>query len=91
MGKPVIGSNIGGIAELIDHENNGLLFDMGDINGLTKQINHLLKNPDDIVRLGRQARKKAVDEFSPLVHYKKIYSLYEQLIQNSANTKWAQN
>ncbi|WP_231461809.1 glycosyltransferase [Pedobacter sp. Leaf132] len=42
---PVIGSNIGGIAETIIHRVNGLLFEMGNDDELTKSILDFIENP----------------------------------------------
>jgi len=80
MGKPVIGSNIGGIPELVDHKKNGLLFEMGNVDSLTNNINYLLTNQNIIINFGKEARKKAELEFHPEVHYDKIYNLYLQLL-----------
>lgn len=39
---PVIGSNLPGIAEVITHKSNGLLFEAGDVSDLIAQISSLL-------------------------------------------------
>jgi glycosyltransferase involved in cell wall biosynthesis len=87
MGKPVIGSRIGGIPELIDHEKTGLLFEAGDADGLTEKISRLWYHPDVACRYGKQARKKAEHEFSPSVHYERMIARYERLV--NARTKTA--
>ena len=79
MGKPVIGSNMGGIPELIDHEENGLHFEVGDDNKLAQSINFLLDHPELIRQYGKNARKKAEREFSSENHYQKLISLYRQI------------
>jgi glycosyltransferase involved in cell wall biosynthesis len=43
---PVIASDLGGMAELVDHEKNGLLFSPGDAGNLAEQIQRLTKTPD---------------------------------------------
>lgn len=40
-GCPVIASNLGGMAEVIEHEKNGLLFEAGDVAGLASEIERL--------------------------------------------------
>jgi glycosyltransferase involved in cell wall biosynthesis len=42
---PVIASNSGGMAELVEHERNGLLFEMGNPDDLARQINRLIEDP----------------------------------------------
>jgi glycosyltransferase involved in cell wall biosynthesis len=44
-GIPCIGTDIGGINEIIEHRKNGLLFKKGDPSDLANQISYLLENP----------------------------------------------
>jgi glycosyltransferase involved in cell wall biosynthesis len=44
-GKPVIASRVGGIPELVIHEENGLLVQPGDNNALASAMLRLLENP----------------------------------------------
>ncbi|MBC8184193.1 glycosyltransferase family 4 protein [candidate division KSB1 bacterium] len=81
MGKPVIGSDIGGISELINHNDNGLLVKPGGVEGLRNGILHLLENPKLVKKFGKHARKKAEAEFDPQVHYNKILNFYSTLIE----------
>lgn len=46
MGVPVIGTNLGGIAELVQHGRNGLLFAPDDAADLAAQMRRLLEEPD---------------------------------------------
>jgi glycosyltransferase involved in cell wall biosynthesis len=45
VGVPVIGTNLGGIAELVQHERNGLLFQVDDADDLARQLQRLLDEP----------------------------------------------
>lgn len=51
VGLPVIGSNIGGVAELVEHDVNGLLFEVDDAADLARQLQRLLDEPDLLRRL----------------------------------------
>ena len=55
-GKPVIGSAVGGIIDMIDDGHTGLLVTPGDVNGLRSAMATLLADPDFRVRLGRAAQ-----------------------------------
>lgn len=79
-GKPVIGSTMGGIPELIDDRETGLLFKAGDSNELADRIDFLLSFPKFIKEYGMNARAKAEREFSPEVHYQKIVRKYRRLL-----------
>ena len=44
-GKPVIGSNLGGIRELVRDQIDGLLFDRGSAESLARQLRRLVEEP----------------------------------------------
>jgi len=48
---PVIGANVGGIAEFIEHDVNGLLFQYDSVSDLQAQIERVLTEPGIIERL----------------------------------------
>jgi glycosyltransferase involved in cell wall biosynthesis len=56
MAKPVIGSDAGGVAELIDHGRTGLLFRKGDVQSLAAAIRRLHGDPGLAHALGQQGR-----------------------------------
>ncbi len=51
VGVPVIGSNLGGVAELVQHERNGLVFQVDDARDLARQLQRLLDEPALLSRL----------------------------------------
>ena len=59
-GKPVIGSNVGGIIEIIN-ENVGLLADPNKVSSIASAIDDVIN--DDILRkrLASNARNRAID------------------------------
>ena len=48
---PVIASKVGGIAEFVQHEVNGLLFERGDVDDLARQMRRVITEPDMLERL----------------------------------------
>lgn len=81
LGKPVVGARIGGIPELIDEGVDGWLFEPNNEKDLAEKINFLLKNPEKIGLMGKNARRKAEQLFSPDAHYARIKSIYNKLTQ----------
>jgi glycosyltransferase involved in cell wall biosynthesis len=74
-GLPVIATNLGGMAELIDHDTSGLLFELNDIDDLVKQLQRLLNEPDLLSRLreGIPPVKTIDDEMQEIMsHYQRI-------------------
>jgi glycosyltransferase involved in cell wall biosynthesis len=43
-GRPVIASNLGGMAEVVEHEKNGLLFEAGNVEALAAAIGRLVRD-----------------------------------------------
>ncbi len=46
MGLPVIVTNLGGMAEMVEHEKSGLRFELNNLNDLKKQLKRLVTEPD---------------------------------------------
>jgi glycosyltransferase involved in cell wall biosynthesis len=56
-GCPVVASNLGGMAEVVVHERNGLLFEAGDAAGLASAIERLADDRGLLQRLAANAEK----------------------------------
>ena len=63
-GRPVICSDVSGMNELVHHDENGLLFDIEDPEGLRRAMDRLLSDPAECDRLGRRAREDCLARFS---------------------------
>jgi glycosyltransferase involved in cell wall biosynthesis len=63
-GRPVIGSRIGGIPELIGEGSTGLLFSPGNREELAEKVIEILKDRKKAETMGRQGREKVLKEFS---------------------------
>jgi glycosyltransferase involved in cell wall biosynthesis len=59
-GRPCIGSNTGGIPEVLRNEHNGLLVPPKDAQSLAKAIVRLARDDDERVRMGRNGRSVAL-------------------------------
>src|SRR5690606_23904333 len=57
---PVVGSDVGGIADQIDDGKTGLLFEPKNVNQLEKQLDKLIKDSKLRTKLGKAAHNKAV-------------------------------
>ncbi|GBD95575.1 MAG TPA: glycosyltransferase [Nitrospirae bacterium] len=79
-GKPVVGSRIGGIPELVKDTERGLIFEPGDVEDLSAAIKYLLNNPDLVDEMGQNAKKFLEDEMGPEKHYEKLMEIYNQVL-----------
>ncbi len=79
-GKPVVGANIGGISEMIDEGETGLLFEPFNAGDLAEKIDYMFAHGDVAARMGKNARAKAEKEYAPERHYAQLMSLYAEVI-----------
>ncbi len=63
-GTPVIASRVGGLPELVRDGVTGLIVDPGDVDGLRRSIERLVRQPALAARMGRQAREDVVAEWT---------------------------
>jgi len=81
LGKPVIGSNIGGIPELIEDGVDGLLFEPGNSEELSEKIAYLISRPQLREQMGKNARKKVEEKYNPEVYYQSLMGIYQKLLR----------
>ncbi|RJQ56190.1 MAG: glycosyltransferase family 1 protein [Nitrospiraceae bacterium] len=86
-GKPVIGSRIGGIPEIVKNWETGLLFDPGDSEDLSLKIRFLINHPDKAEMLGRNARRFIDEEINADKHYDDLMSIYSFVLQKTMAEK----
>jgi glycosyltransferase involved in cell wall biosynthesis len=73
---PSIATRVGGVPELIDDGVTGLLYEVGDVDGMAAGAISLLKNRDRLEAMREAGRKTAQKRFcSSLVvpHYVRYY------------------
>lgn len=80
-GKPVIGSNVEGMDEIIDHGETGLLVEKDNPKALAEAINYLCAHPNIAQEMGRKGREKAERVFSPEKNTAKVEAIYEKLME----------
>lgn len=71
-GKPVVASRIGSLAEIVVHEETGLLFEMKNADDLAGQLRRFAEDEGLAERLGRQARIRCEDIYSEQKHMKAV-------------------
>jgi glycosyltransferase involved in cell wall biosynthesis len=62
--RPVVAARAGGILEIIDHEETGLLFSPGDEQGLASALTRLIQDPDLAEQLAQRGYHKASTQFT---------------------------
>lgn len=82
-GVAVIGSNRGGVPEIISHEKTGLLFETWDPSSLYKQISHLYTDPDFKSMIAKNGEHAADVQFNTEDHFSALENHLQQTITQS--------
>ena len=78
--KPVVASDVVGNTDLVKHTETGYLYSIGKINDAITFINEILKNPDKKTRLGNEAKKIQIENFSIEQMLKNTKKLYNKIL-----------
>jgi glycosyltransferase involved in cell wall biosynthesis len=79
--KPVVGSDIGGMPELIKNEYNGQLVNLGDTEEMARIISGLFSNEGQLEKMGRNGQVFIKTFLSAENTYKKMEKIYEKFLQ----------
>lgn len=79
-GKPIIASQIGGLAELVKEGETGLFASAGDADGLAARMAELWDNQPRCEEMGHTARRWIETDFTPDRHYKAVMEVYNRLV-----------
>lgn len=88
MGRPVIGSNIGGIAEVIVNNETGLLVEPGHVDELADAIQLLISDTALAISLGNSAKKRADTIFTIAQCAAEYELLYQTIIDQREKSTW---
>lgn len=80
VGAPLITTNVGGVPELVEHAESGVLCPAGDVTALAEAIHQLRTRPQRAAALGARARRRVRDHFTWEIAVGKFESLYDRLM-----------
>jgi glycosyltransferase involved in cell wall biosynthesis len=80
MGKPIIGSRVGGLMDIVVHNETGLLVTPGDVQELRTAIHCLLKDPQRREQMGNRARQR-VTAWQAQTVISQIEQVYEEVLE----------
>lgn len=82
MGIPCIVTDIRGCREAVEHQRNGLLVPLGDVDALAQAITELLTNQEMVKRMGAEGRQMAIERFDEQLVFDKVKMEYARLLQS---------
>lgn len=80
LAKPVIASNLGAMADLVDDGVAGYLFEPGNAADLANKVRKLWSDPQDCPALGQNARKEYEEKYTPEKNYEMLMGIYEKVV-----------
>ncbi|NVN99736.1 MAG: glycosyltransferase family 4 protein [Geobacteraceae bacterium] len=85
-GKVVIASRIGGLPDIVDHNETGFLVRPGDPDDLAEKIIYVMQHPAILPDMGRRAHAKFLRTFSKQAYYRTVISVYDRIIHEARNS-----
>jgi len=83
-GLPVVSTKVGAIGSVLQHDNNGLLVDPGNINVLSGNILDILNHKEKAKRLGQSAYETILNRFSVKQMAAGVQSMYDEMIKRAS-------
>ena len=85
-GVPTIATRVGGVPELVIDGENGLLFNIGDVDAMSSAAISLLRDQPRLAKMAEAARKTAQDHFcaSRIIPLYEAY--YDRVVARAAST-----
>jgi glycosyltransferase involved in cell wall biosynthesis len=80
QGTPVITTPVGEQASVIIDRQNGLLVQPGDIGGIARAIEGLLRDPPLAATLGKAGRLRAHEAYTLTANHEAVADLYDELL-----------
>jgi len=84
-GLPVIASRIGALAELIEDNVTGLLFEPGNAKDLAAKLLWANQNPEQMRQMGLNARKLYENKYTADRNYDQLIAIYREAIRELGN------
>ena len=82
-GLPVVASNLGAMATLIDNERTGLHFQPGNPEDLAAKIEWLLSHPEALARMRKEARAEYEAKYTAERNYQMLMGIYQRAMERS--------
>lgn len=86
-GVAVIGTDAGGVPEIIEHEKTGMLYEPGNTSELADCVKKMIKEPAWRAQLASAGKAYADQTFSEQAHYAKLTTIFSELINSKSDKK----
>lgn len=89
-GRPVVATRVGGLPDVVDEGETGLLVRPGDTHALAERLELLARDPELARRLGEEGRRRALSRYAVSRLVDDVDALYRELLagrRTSASTR----
>ena len=86
-GKPVVATDGGGVREVVQHGETGLLVERNSSRALSQALVQLLSDPHAAYEMGREARRRVVRKFTIEHTARGAESIYHALLSNDLSQR----
>jgi glycosyltransferase involved in cell wall biosynthesis len=83
-GIAVVATPVGAIPEVVDHERNGLIVPVGDVNELADALRRLIESPELRLRLGAAARRDHAEHYDINIYVARLVAIWRGAAPSSA-------
>jgi len=84
---PVVATAVGGVPEIVTHEESALLIEPGDPLSMSAAIARLLTGPELAGRLKRRSHELILERHEPEARTRKLVSIYRSLAESSPRSQ----
>ena len=88
-GTPVVASDFGAMAEVVNHGRTGLRFAPADASDLSAKVEHLAADPEGLVRMRQAARIEYERKYTEQSNYDTLLGIYERVVGELQNRRAA--
>jgi len=80
-GLPVLASRLGSMADIIKDGETGVLFTPGDAADLANKAKWMLENPQQLQKLGDNARRAYLEKYTAEQNYAELMGIYKEAME----------
>jgi glycosyltransferase involved in cell wall biosynthesis len=80
MARPIVGTWVGGLPEVVQHDKTGLLAPSEDGDAFAQAISFLLDHPETAIQMGEAGRRRVGKKFRWDRHVDAYDALYQKLL-----------
>lgn len=82
-GVPVVSSSVGGLPELVRHNETGYIAEFGDTNRMSKYVIDLLTSEKKYKAFSENARRRAIEHFDKSIIVPQYEKYYEEILNQA--------